>query len=703
MIVSKKNKTKLSWSLKKKQGPHPVTGFFLAAFMTTSYAYESPIHTFTIDDVQGGFDGSTYGSAGATQDNSIVCGAGGAPCPANAPAPIIDKQGVTLYPVDNEFGFHVVDFLGAAPKIRDRDYKEGFVGNITDGGNVIGIKISNSATDFYKVKPPLGTWCQGLGGNAVKCSTEHYTVMEHALSCNEVIPYKSANPISGIQALLTFPADLPIDSLPSTTALDCAKAGLDDYVKIIRGGSFTEERLTNSTPGSQIKANDNTTVLDDIAASSDYSVTLKDDGKPLYRWGGLIKRPNDIRLYARLALPAAWKQRDSSGQLPNIPIKSARLVVKHWITNNPNDQLRPEDLENEAATGRKPSYRIEGTGANEIWKSTKPCYEGDGDFIEGEEGSGDPEFIAAGTFFKNTPFSNKGIQWDSNNNPLPFSSDLVDGFTNAYYTSINRDPFEWSYDTNPDPLVQNFVGSLTPNDSLGTLVSGPRWRLRANKFGQDIPSLEIPATECSKPPFTSNNIKYEVGTSVTTVINLLDWKRGQTSPLSSSRGWVDVTANPFVTVAKTVNGIPVTSNGIPMTDDFDLAVYIKGDKKSTAVYSTQLIIDDGSLPPSAEADLEIERLRVPTNIKVNKTQSVTVSVENDDKNLTSATGTLSVKGTDGSSFTGTLKALAPGKKQNLSFSWVAPNTAQTVSWVATLTIGGKVVDTKTATTTVKSK
>ena len=38
-------------------------------------------------------------------------------------------------------------------------------------------------------------------------------------------------------------------------------------------------------------------------------------------------------------------------------------MVNHHITNNPNDQLRPEDLENEAATGRKPSYTIEGTRA----------------------------------------------------------------------------------------------------------------------------------------------------------------------------------------------------------------------------------------------------------------------------------------------------------------------------------------------------
>ena len=685
---------------------HLLTSLFLSVTMTGVHAYESPVHIFSINDVQGGFNGSTFGPAGTTEDNSIICGAGGVSCPDNAPAPIIDKQGVTLYPVDSEFGFHVVDFLGAAPKIRDGDYMEGFVGNITDGGEIIGIKVSNSATDFYKVKPPLGTWCQGLGGTSVKCSTEHYTTMEHALSCHEVIPYLSANPIDGTQALLTFPTGLPIESLPSTTSLDCTNARLDDLVTLIVGGNFTDTRLTDPTPGAQIKANDNTSVLDDIATSADYSITLKDDGKPLYRWGGLIKRPNDIRLYARLALPEAWKIPGAAGQLPDIPVTDAKLVITHWITNNPNDQLRPEDLENEAATGRKPSYRIEGAlGANEIWKSTKACYEGDGDFINVEEGAADPIFLESGTYLKNGPFSSVGNQWDLQN-PLAFSSDLQGGFTNAFYTSINRDPFEWSYDADPDPLVQNFVGSPLPDDSLGELVSGPRWRLKANKFGQDIPGLEIPAIECSKPPFTSENIKYEVGTPVTTVINLLDWDEdaeGEPSPLSSSRGWVDVSANEFVTVADTINGTAVTTNGLPMTNDFDLAVYIKGDKKPTAVFTAQLLINSDELPSPGEADVEITRLRVPNKVFTNTTRSISVTVENDNDALANATGVLIIRGTDGSQFTEELDGLEPGKKQRFKFSWIAPDIAQEVTWEATVTIGGKVVDTKTDTTTVKGR
>ena len=102
--------------------------------------------------------------------------------------------------------------------------------------------------------------------------------------------------------------------------------------------------------------NDKTDMQNNIALSTDYSVQLKDDGKPLYGWGGLHKRPNDIRMYARLELPDEWKEPGA-----DYVVTRAELVVNHWITNNPNDQLRPEDLENEAATGRKPSYRIEGT------------------------------------------------------------------------------------------------------------------------------------------------------------------------------------------------------------------------------------------------------------------------------------------------------------------------------------------------------
>jgi hypothetical protein len=110
---------------------------------------------------------------------------------------------------------------------------------------------------------------------------------------------------------------------------------------------------------------------------------------------------------------------------------------------------------------------------------------------------------------------------------------------------------------------------------------------------QDLPAVEIPLVECSAPPVKRDNIKYLTGEPTTTYINLLDWNEANgPSPLATSKGWVDVNANDFVDVNPDLSGaFPVTTNGLPMTEDFDLAVYIKGDKKPTVVYRAWLEID----------------------------------------------------------------------------------------------------------------
>ena len=660
---------------------------------TTALAYESPLHTFSVNDVMGGFGGSTFGTGGAIQDTSIICDLGSVPCP-DENGPVIDKAGVTLYPVDSEFGYYIVDFVGAQGKSRDGDYLEGFVGNIEEEGVQVGIKISNAATETYKVKPPLGTWCQGLGGTSVKCETEHYTVMEHVLSCHEIIPYFFADPITGEQSTLSTP--------DGSLTFDCVNAPLDDNTPILVDGEPTV-RLTDSTPcedindpeGCQMFPNDKTDMQNNIALGTDYSVQLKDDGKPLYGWGGLHKRPNDIRMYARLQLPDEWKAEGA-----DFVVTRAELVVNHWITNNPNDQLRPEDLENEAATGRKPSYKIEGTPGTdtEVWKSTIPCYEGDGDVIDTEEGANDPTFIDVGTFLKNSPFAldPEAVPGDlPEDDPYAFSSDLRGALTNAFYTTINRDPFEWSYDADPDPLVQDFVGSAFPDDTLGELVSGPRWRLKPNKFGQDLPGLEIPLVECSPPPFLSDNIKYEVGVPTTTVINLLDWADETTSPLATSKGWVDVTANEFVTVVDEVNGIPITSNGLPMTNDFDLAVYVKGDRKSTAVYNARLIIEyEGEVPvPPEDYDLVLSELEVPDRVSLGETEEVEVEVTNDGPAVASGTVTLTGVSNRGDvyEFSADFVDLAAGEEFEVEWDWTAPDgKPSNISWTAVVTGDGDI-------------
>ena len=141
-------------------------------------------HVFSVNDILGGFDGRTV-----AEEPDILCGVTGVPdvisaqCPEET-QPIFDKGGNELYPIDSEFGFDVADFLGAMQKKHDWDYKEGYAGNVTDGAEAVGVQISNSETEFYKVPPPLGTWCSGIGANSVKCSTEHYSVV----SMNKLIP-----------------------------------------------------------------------------------------------------------------------------------------------------------------------------------------------------------------------------------------------------------------------------------------------------------------------------------------------------------------------------------------------------------------------------------------------------------------------------------------------------------------------------------
>ncbi|PVZ71729.1 hypothetical protein [Pelagibaculum spongiae] len=491
----------------------------------------SETHVFSVSDIQGGENFATY-----ADDKTVLCGmpdSSKPTCPTDVQQPKADKDNHTLYPIESNFGFNVSDFVGAADRTFDQNYKEGFAGNIVDPDHGAGVAIANVATNVFKVKDPYGTWCSGLGGKMVKCSSEHYVVMEHVLTCNETIPYSTKDPLGGMQKDL-------IDPETKLKVGSCADAKLDNQLYLVRNGIVTEEALTSTTPGDQMIANEST-VRDDIAVGKDYSITLKDDGKPLYRWGNAVKRPVDIRLYAKMPLPQAWKENPETVYR----ITSASLSVVHSITNNPNDQIRPEDMENEAAIGRLPESEF--SGDNII--SAKDCYEGDGDFI------------AEGTLFKNAEFANQ----------TAFSDDLKHGLTNAWYTSTNRGPFE--------------VGE----------ESATRWRLRPNKYGQDIPGLEIANAEAEcvqAPPFSKHTQKYTVGDIVTTTINLLDSE--DISPLLTSSGWIDASQN-NVNIGMASNSVEdgngTSINYLPLTEDFDLAIYVKGDKKAIQLYSATLKIE----------------------------------------------------------------------------------------------------------------
>ncbi len=576
--------------------------------LAADVSYLSPIHVFSIDDIIGDFAGNTFGNDSdpiPIIDTSATFEDPNNPDPPDYDGPvraITDRDGNTLYPVDSSFGFFVDgvegsgDFIGAVPKERDEIYTEGWVGNILDEqSEVIGLSLSDAATDTFKAGLPLGTWAAGLGGNSVKASTEHYVVMQNVLS-DQLVP----DPVIGPDGLPRGPLDndlvmiggdydgwLIADIIAELTTQLETDPSVDVFP--FDGGDGVIDIRDVLVPNEA-------TVIENIAVSDDYSVTLKDDGKLLYRWGTLVKRPNDLRFQAQLDLPAEWlsPEADTLNEGRGFRVTGAELIVTHAITNNPNDQIRPEDWENEAATGRQPSYLViedpehPGDDNFALWVSPVNDFAGDGTFYPsyfkldsdgniittpepGDELVLDLDGNAVGV--RNT---------DSDGNPVGtilryvgrpslttdilISEGLEDGFTNAWYTTMDRDPFEAVLDENGDYVV------------------GPRWRMKSNKFGQDLPGVEIPLIPHSEPPFTGSNIRYEVGEMTTTTINLLDWEAGEDSPLLYSKGWT--TADPT-----RVNENGVTENGLQLTEKFDIAFYIKGDRKPTRVDDVQLVLN----------------------------------------------------------------------------------------------------------------
>ena len=500
-------------------------------------------HVFSTADINVTFAGDTIGNIADPSSVFDTSGASGTK---------ITKDGVTLYPIDSEFGFYVEDFANATGKVLDGDYAEGFAGDLVIGGEQVGLVVSDSPTDTFKTPALLGTWLAGLGGNSVKASTEHYYVMQNVLSDQR------------------FPGD-PEAEYP-----------LDDNLIVI-GGEFDGQSVADAISDlvarpdnagdvngdgvidiKDVLAPNETEIDANIAVSTDYSVTLKDDGKLLYRWGNLIKKPNDVRMEASLELPEEWSEFNTTTNLRNLyVIEDAELVVHHTITNNPNDQVRPEDFENEAAIGVLPTYEIienysdplePEKGTREVWVSTDDYYAGDG------------TLYPAGTILKDAWLAD---QWATSDLAALGATDGAEGFTNAWYTTMDREPFEPSLN----------------EDGTEYEESGPRWRLKPGKYGQDLPGVEITVDPSSPPPAQKDEIKYEVGAETQTVLNLLDWGT-PAQPLALSAGWQDKPGE-------------VSVNGMNYTDGFDISVYIKGDIKPATIYSAALLMDYTLLTPFA--------------------------------------------------------------------------------------------------------
>lgn len=501
-------------------------------------------HVFSTADITVTFDGMTVGNS---EDPQAVFDTVDDP---NDPEDTkITKEGVTLYPIDSEFGYYVSDFQNAEQKELDGDYAEGWAGDVYDSeGNQLGLVISDSPTDTFKTPAVYGTWLAGLGGNTVKASTEHYVVMQNILSDQR------------------FPGDTealyPLDD-------ELFIVGGEYDGKSVRGlleGEYEGITITDTNGDGKVDIKDilsaNETEIDsNIAVSSDYSVTLKDDGKLLYRWGNTIKKPNDVRLEATMDLPDEWSEYNPYTSLRNIyHVTEAELVVHHTITNNPNDQIRPEDFENEAAIGTLPEYiivpdyNLDGQGAREVWITADDYYAGDGTLYE------------AGTILRDDLLAQ---QWAASDLATIGAEDGAAGFTNAWYTTMDREPFE--------PVLNE--------DGTEYADSGPRWRLKTDKYGQDLPSVVIPIDPSDEPPPTNDEVKYEVGAETQTVINLLDWGY-PAQPLSVSSGWQDKPGE-------------VSVNGMNYSDGFDMAVYIKGDIKPATIYSAELLMDYELVTPYA--------------------------------------------------------------------------------------------------------
>jgi hypothetical protein len=174
---------------------------------------------------------------------------------------------------------------------------------------------------------------------------------------------------------------------------------------------------------------------------------------------------------------------------------------------------------------------------------------------------------------------------------------------------------------------------------------------------------------------------------------------------------VDVTANEFVTVAGTdpISGIPYTTNGLPMSNDFDLAVYVKGDRKSTAVYNAKLVIEyEEEVPvPPTDFDLALSELNVPDRVVLGETADVSVVVTNNGP--AAASGTVTLRGVSNRgetvSFFASFTDLGDGATFPYTWSWTAPDgKPATISWTAVVTSDGDtnpVNDTATASTQVR--
>jgi len=279
----------------------------------TTVAWQSEKHTFTMDDVVG----NALGETDADNPNVIKDGDPGETLTGEDN--IVAKDGGTLYPINSTFSYDVQDFVGATEKTFDGVAEEGWVGEFSDDLGS-GVQFVDAETDELKAGNLIGTWAAGLGGSDVKASTEHFTVMEAVLTCYQTVPYEYWD------SREDFEEGLPsVPSLADVT--QCANNQLPNPV--------TDADVAAAL--ALLDPNEDTVIPSptDLYLGTNYSVTEKDDGKVLYRWGQAVKRPSDIRFTTSLALPDEWYEVPDGER--GYTVTKAQLVLRHAVTNNPND------------------------------------------------------------------------------------------------------------------------------------------------------------------------------------------------------------------------------------------------------------------------------------------------------------------------------------------------------------------------------
>jgi len=354
-----------------------------------------------------------------------------------------------------------------------------------------------------------------------------------------------------------------------------------------------------------------------LVLGTDYSYKLKDDGKYLFRWGNTNKSPTEVRLYTQIPLPEGFVG-------GNYTVTKASLTFKHRISNSPNDQIRPEDFENEGATGILPQYYVVGNQ----WFSS----------VDSVAGDGSP--IPAGTLLAD--FDNPVVM-DFDGDGV---ADYTDYMTNAWYTTLDRDP--WG----------------GPN---------PRYRLKSSKYGQDLPGVEMDQDT--------------TGDLTTTTIDLLTIHDEETGEivLQNSDNWGDyLDVNPLkgdlVDDEQTIDDCELSNN-------LDLMMYVKGEYKGLEVYDVQLRIDyiggvDEGEPVAEEIDVAVA-VDGPRTVATDASKGVKVEVQNLFDSF--ASGTLRVTGTllDGTQMYNFSEPFSVNAEpQKFTFRFTAPSEEDTITWSA---------------------